>query len=750
MHSEHEHSHECSHTHTHAHAHDAESCHSHEHGPEQKRHVPGTKRTVFGIVDLDCPDCAKKIRRAASSVEGVLCADLLFASRKLVVEHTGDPSAIISAVARVGEKLEILDNTSPSGQQPFWQSTRFRLTALSGVMLIAAVVSEFLLGADLLTVRALYALAVVSGGALTAISGVKAATSGFSFDMNFLMTLAVTGAIIIGEWMEAATVVFLFSLGNALESYTLDRTTRSIRDLINLTPPTAEVRREGVESSVAVDELLVGDVILISPGARIPADAVVLSGESAVNQAPITGESVPEWKVEGKEVFAGSINGTGYLEARVTRSAQHSTISKIVELVEEAQSKKSPVERVVDKFARHYTPVVIVLAACIALLPPLFGEPFAPWFYRALALLVVSCPCALVISTPVSIAAAVSNAARSGVLVKGGAYIEQMASLDSIAFDKTGTLTHGKPSVTDVIGLGMEEREVLRLAAVVEHRSEHPFGRAIVEHALALAIEYDVEGTFYAIAGKGARLTSENHDLYVATPEALEQMGVDLDGIRSHIEELRSDAKSVSVLSESGRVLGILAVADTLRDEASQTIADLRKAGIKHVALLTGDNELTASALARKVGITEVHAALLPEHKVDVVRHMASQGKVAMVGDGMNDAPALAAADIGIAMGAAGTDVALETADIALMGDDLTKIPLALGLSRRAMRIIRQNIVFALLVKAVAVLLVFPGLLTLWLAIAADTGAALIVILNGMRLLRTHHSDRSSHTTSSA
>ena len=696
-----------------------------------------TTRTTFHVVDLDCPECAKKVHGAARRVKGVMSAELLFSSAKLVVEHTGPAEDIIRAVANVGNRIAIDSHHTSEPTGPFLlRNRRALLTLISGVLVATAYLAARA-GAPVLTERGLLAAAIVVGGYMPVIAGMKAAFGGFSFDMNFLMTLAVMGAVIIGEWTEGATVIFLFSLGNTLEAYTLERTRRSIRELIDLAPAVATVRRNGSETTVPASDLQIGDTVLVMPGARIPADAVVTAGESAVNQAPITGESVPEWKSPGSEVFAGSINGNGYLEGQVSRAASDTTLAKIIRLVEEAQAKKSPIERFVDRFARYYTPSVIGLAVAVAVVPSLFGAPFGPWFYRALSLLVVSCPCALVISTPVSIAAAIANAARNGVLVKGGAYIEQAGSLAVMAFDKTGTVTLGKPSVTDVLSLGQMARdEVLALAASVEDRSEHPFGQAIVHLARQKNIAYEPVSDFQALSGRGARGRTPRGEMWVASPEALAEVGVDLDAAGETVERLRWDGKTVSVLSDGKRALGIMAVADTVRPEAQEAISGLKKAGIRRLVMLTGDNERTAQALASAVGITEVYAGLLPQEKVEVLRNLAAAGKVAMVGDGINDAPALAAADIGIAMGVAGTDVALETADIALMGDDLRKLPFAIELSRSAMRIVRQNVAFSIAVKLAAVALVFPGLLTLWLAIAADTGAALVVILNGMRLLR--------------
>jgi len=710
--------------------------------------APGhAQRTTFRVIDLDCPECARKVHDAAKRVPGVLAADLLFSSAKLIVEHTGPAEEIVSAVARVGEKIQVDDPVARAETGHFiFRNQRALMTVISGLGIALAWATETMSPGNLLLHRSLYLAAILAGGYIPALTGLKAVLGGFSFDMNFLMTVAVIGAAGIGDWREAATVIFLFSLGNALEAYTLERTRKSITDLIDLAPKSATVRRDGDEVDVPADTLQPGEVVLIRPGESVPADAVVVLGESAVSEAAITGEPNPEWKTPGSEVFAGSVNGNGYFEARVLRAASDSTLAKIVRLVEEAQAKKAPVERFTDRFARYYTPVVIGLALAVAIVPPLLGAEFGPWFYRALTLLVVSCPCALVISTPVSIAAAVSNAARNGVLVKGGVHIEQASRLRAVAFDKTGTITMGRPSLTDVISLSsLSEDDVLALAASAEHRSDHPFAQAVVEGAAARGVQYEPAEHFEALSGKGLKAHTLNGDIWVVSPEVLGELGAEAGnaeagGIPGKAREiasrLRRNGKSVSAVSDGKKVLGLLAVADTIRPGTPGVIKSLRDVGIERIVMLTGDDEQTARALASEAGIDEVRAGLLPQDKVTEIEKISRSLPVAMVGDGINDAPALAAADIGVAMGAAGTDVALETADIALMGDDLGKLVYAIELSRRTMRIVRQNVVFSLVVKLLAVALVFPGLLTLWLAIAADTGAALVVILNGMQLLQ--------------
>ncbi len=577
---------------------------------------------------------------------------------------------------------------------------------------------------------------------------------------------------------EGALVVFLFSLGETLEGYTMERARRGIRSLMELAPAEATVLRpctdceehlgrslpdgtayEGGpcpwcdphEERVDVSQVAVGDTVLVRPGERIPVDGVVLRGSSSVDQAPVTGESVPVEKGPGDELFAGTVNGEGALEVEVTRLAADSTISRIIHMVEEAQARKAPSQRWVDRFARYYTPAVVGLAILIAAVPPLlFGQPFLEpptgghgWLYRALALLIIACPCALVISTPVSIVSGISNAARHGVLVKGGAYLEAAGSLRVIALDKTGTLTRGKPAVTDVIPAGdRSTEEVLTLAAGVESRSEHHLAQAIVAAARQRGIHFASAQDFQALTGRGASGLVDGVRVYIGNLTLFADEGVRIPAeIEARIERLEEEGKTTMALATATdghwEFWGIIGVADTVRPDAREAIAALKRLSIRRTVMLTGDNERTARAVAAQAGVDEVRANLLPEEKVAAVEGLlAEYGEVAMVGDGVNDAPALARATVGIAMGGAGTDQALETADIVLMADDLSKLPFAIRLSRRTLGVIRQNIGFSLLVKAVFMALAIPGMATLWMAVFADMGASLIVILNGMRLLR--------------
>ena len=740
---------------------------------------------------MDCADCAAKLEKGVARLEGVLHCAVNFATAKMSVEYDVealDYRAIVERIRRLG--YDVVDEEAEGVPAPeaesggvrgllrfMWGKRRDTLTLISGLLILLAFALETP-GVSRTVTHALYAAAIVTGGFYVARKGITGAWINRELDINFLMTIAAIGAAAIGAWEEGALVVFLFSLGETLESYTMDRARNAIRSLMELAPAEATVLRpctdceehrgqplpdgsryqggpcpwcEVHEQRVPVAELAVGDVILVRPGERIPMDGRVIRGASTVNQAPITGESIPVVKEPGDEVFAGTINGEGALEVEVTRLAEDNTLSRIIHMVEEAQAQKAPSQRWVDRFARYYTPAVVALAVLIAIVPPVFfGQPFLEpptgghgWLYRALALLIIACPCALVISTPVSIVSAISNAARNGVLVKGGAYLEAAGGLRVVAFDKTGTLTRGEPGVTDVIPLdGYSSEALLAVAAAVESRSEHPLARAIVAEAEQRDISFTPAEDFQALTGRGARGRLDGSIVHIGNRTLLSELQVPLpEALAAHVERLEKEGKTVMVVvaSTDGRVapIGLIAVADVVRPEARETVAALKRAGIRRTVMLTGDNERTAQAIAAQVGIDEVRANLLPEEKVDTVEQLlAEYDQVAMVGDGVNDAPALARATVGIAMGGAGTDQALETADMVLMADDLSKLPFAMQLSRQTLRIVRQNIAFSLVVKAAFMALAIPGLATLWMAVFADVGASLVVILNGMRLLQ--------------
>jgi Cd2+/Zn2+-exporting ATPase len=559
-------------------------------------------------------------------------------------------------------------------------------------------------------------------------------------DMNLLMVVAILGATAIGDWFEASTVAFLFALSLALEAWSVGRARRAVAALMNLAPPVARlVFENGGEEEVPPDRVPLGHHFLVRPGERIPLDGRVVRGASDVNQAPITGESVPVPKTPGQEVFAGTINGDATLTIECTKPAEETTLAHIIRLVGEAQARRAPSELWVDRFARVYTPTVMAIAFAVMVIPPLFfGGTWQEWFYRSLVLLVIACPCALVISTPVSIVAALAASARNGVLIKGGLYVEAPARLAAIAMDKTGTLTEGTPTVVEVVPLsGHDENELLERAAALEARSTHPLARAILAHAHKRGITIRPAEDCQITQGKGATGRFNGQDYWLGSHRHLEERRQETEEVHRRLEALSAAGRTVVVVGNASHVCGFIALADTVRPEAKQTLQSLRDAGVKHIVMLTGDNRGTAEAIAREVGVDEVHADLLPADKVNAVEDLvAKYGRVAMVGDGVNDAPALGRATLGIAMGSAGSDAAIEVADIALMSDDLSKLPWLIRHSRRTLAVIRQNIGFSLAVKVLFVILTFVGYSSLWAAIAADTGASLLVIFNALRLLK--------------
>jgi Cd2+/Zn2+-exporting ATPase len=553
------------------------------------------------------------------------------------------------------------------------------------------------------------------------------------------MLVAAAGAIVLGEWSEAAAVVFLFAVAQALEARTMERARRAVRALMDLSPSEALMRDGHLERKVDVSEVPVGAVVIIKPGEKIPLDGEVVSGASAVNQAPVTGESLPIDKVPGDEVFAGTINGRGALDVRVTRLGKDSTLARIIHLVEKAQAQRAPSQTFVERFARVYTPAVLVLAAAVAVVPPLvFDASWSVWVYRALVLLVVSCPCALVISTPVSIVAALAGAARKGVLVKGGVHLERAGRVRCVAFDKTGTLTRGAPEVVEVVALnGLSVPGVIALAAAIEQRSEHPIARAILEFAEKSNVSAPAASDVSALAGRGAEGWVDGARVVLGNHQLFEERRLCSPAFHARLEELGARGQTPILVARDGEGVGIISVVDRPRDQARDALELLRQHGVTSLVMLTGDSQGTAKAIAAALGIEEYLAELLPEDKVAAITDLRRRhGMVAMVGDGVNDAPALASADVGIVMGAAGSDAALETADVALMADELLKIPYAFRLSRAVVRNIKTNLTISLVLKAAFVVAAAAGVATLWMAVLADTGASIIVIANALRLLR--------------
>ena len=714
----------------------------------------GRQLMVFRVEGMDCADCAAKLTGMVGSLDQVLEAEVNFGAGLLTVTHDGQSDVVQSVsqrVAEAGYKVQLdHDAADATPAATGWRrllprDQREWRTWASGAGLLVGVVAQ-LAGAPEWASRAFYALSVIVGGWPLARAGWAALRTTRSLDMNALMTLAVAGAMIIGEWTEAATVVFLFAVGTLLESRTMDRARQSIRALMNLAPSKATLIHGDHTEEVVVEQLTVGDRILIKPGERIPMDGTVEAGHTAVDQSPITGESIPVDKEPGDPVYAGAINGAGAIEVQVTRRATDNTLARIVRMVEEAQGRRAPSQRFVDRFSRVYTPAVIVLAVGIAVIPPLLlGAPFLDWLYRALILLVISCPCALVVSTPVTVVSAIANAARQGILIKGGAYLEAAGALRAIAFDKTGTLTRGAPQVTDVVSLnGHTEEQLLTIAAVIEGSSEHTLAAPIVEAARHRGLVVPRAGDFRALAGRGAAAAIGGSSYVIGSPQMMAEYALLTGDAEAAVGRLQSDGKTVTLvacqngceLAQGAHLIGVIGLADGVRDEAPAAMAGLKAEGIAHTVMLTGDSQAAAQTVAQRIGIDDVRAELLPGQKVDAVEELlARYGATAMVGDGVNDAPALARANVGIVMGAMGTDVALETADIALMSDDLTKIPALIRLSKRSRRVIAQNIVLALTLKGIFLALALAGQATLWMAVFADVGASLIVTLNGMRML---------------
>lgn len=696
--------------------------------------------TDIRIIGLDCVGCAAKLEKWISKVSGVEAAQVNPGASKITVTHQGPISEILTTIEKMGYSGKVDEGRRARRQTvSFWKSNKYVIpTLISLVMLVLGFIAEKA-GAPAKIPTAFFLAGIVLGGFQQARNGFLVLINARELDMNILMTAAVVGAAAIGQFEEAVTVVFLFSLGNALQGYTLDKTRNSIRTLMDLAPNEALVSRDGAETILPVDEIVIGDVIIVKPGERIPMDGKVVAGFSSVNQAPITGESLPVEKNAGDEVYAGTINERGSLEIAITKLAKDNTIFRIIDMVEEAQGQRAPSQQFVDKFAKCYTPLVILGAALMTSIPPLaFGQPFIKWFYEAMAMLLVACPCALVISTPVSIVSAIGSAAKRGVLIKGGAYLEEAGSLSVIAFDKTGTLTTGRPRVTDVIPVnGSSPQDIIAIAAAIESRSKHPLGEAILRHAQENGATIPQVANFEAILGKGAKGDVNNKSYQIGNARFFAEKKINLDLISNKVAALQNEGKTVMLLGDKENILGIIAVADVLRENSRQAIESLKKAGVKRVIMLTGDNQFTAQAIATKAGVDEFRADLLPEDKVLLINGLlARYGKVAMVGDGVNDAPAMAISTVGIAMGVAGSDAALETADIALMTDDLSTLSYVINLSRKTLSIIKQNIAFALVIKGLILLQVIPGWLTLWLAVAGDMGSSLLVTLNGMRLLR--------------
>jgi len=709
--------------------------------------APAASSTSLRLIveGLDCAEEINLIKKALAHQPGIKELKFFLVTRE--VEVYFDPEKIqekeiISRINKMGLKAETVKERGEVGRKKTEDiGNRNRrllvLTAIAGGLTLLGIFLSWL-GIKEEISLAIYLLAILTGGTHIARKGLAAARH-LSLDMNFLMTIAVIGAAFIGEWVEAAVVVFLFSLAQLLENYSLDRARRAIRSLMDLAPKKALVRRNGQEIEVDVATIQLGEQVIVRPGEKIPLDGVVRNGRSEVNQAPITGESMPVLKQPGDKVFAGSINQRGSLEIQVTHLSGDTTLDRIIHLVEEAQSQKAPSQSFVEKFARWYTPLVVLSAVLVAVIPvAVLGYSFDEWLYRALVLLVIACPCALVISTPVTIVAGLTKSANLGILIKGGVHLENSGKWQTIVFDKTGTLTKGKPEVIDIVPLeNMSQEEILRLAATVESRSEHHLARAIIEKAEEWRLAVEEPTDFQSLTGRGAQARINGHLYFIGNHRLFEEKKLCTPELDKLMDKLESANYSLVIIGDETKALGVIIIADALRPEASRSLRELRALGVKKLMMLTGDNRKTAEVLARQLEMDDFAAELLPEDKIEAIRSLIAQGeKVAMVGDGVNDAPALAMATTGIAMGTAGTDAALETADIALMKDNLLGLPLVVQLGKKTLKIIKQNITLALLIKFIFFALTIPGLATLWMAVFADMGASFIVIFNGLRLLR--------------
>jgi Cd2+/Zn2+-exporting ATPase len=700
-------------------------------GPEPD---PGRAQR-YRVDGMDCAACAQTVAKVVTALDGVRAARVSFGNATLTVEGDVAPGRVSAAVARAGYRAAPVTRRAAAPVAPFWRRDARAVSTLAAVAVLAAAVAASLAGAPRAVAEPLYLAAMAVGGwpiARAALAGLRRG----ALDMNVLMTLAALGAVGIGSYAEGAWVLVLFAVGTTLENDAFDRTRRSVAELMELAPPRARVvGADGDERLVPVEEVAAGACFAVRPGERIALDGEVLEGASSVDEAPITGESVPVEKAPGSMVFAGTLNAHGALTVRATRAAADSTLARVAALVDEAQGSRAPSERFVDRFARLYTPLVFVAALAVAVVPVALGGDLDTWLYRALALLIVACPCSLVISIPVAVVSAVGRAARDGVLVKGGQALEDLARVRTVAIDKTGTLTDGMPALGHVRVLdGRSADEALALVAAVESRSEHPLARALVAAARERGLDVRAPDGFRAFPGTGVGARLGGDELWAGGPRmAAERLGA----MPEEALWLEARGETAIVLGDDDRAIAVFGLADQARPEAAEAVTALRDAGVRRVVMLTGDTARVAASVSARVGAGEYRAGLLPEDKLHAVEALErDDGPVAMVGDGINDAPALAAATVGVAMGAAGTDAALESADVALMSDDLARLPEAVAGARRATRVMRQNVVASLAVKAVFVVLAPLGLVTLVLAVAADMGMSLLVTLNGLRLLR--------------
>ncbi len=691
---------------------------------------------IIPIEGMQSSDSIFVLEQGVRRIDGVLAVNVNYASQRMRVEFDSQKTNL----AAIREQIKALGYSFPvEGMQKWYQTNReliFSVTA--GVLvLVGWVGGQFLNFPSVLSI-ALYLTAYVLGGWDVSQHALHALRERH-FDTDLLMVTAAIGAALLGDFAEGAFLLFLFSLGHALEERALDRARSAISALADLTPKTALVRHDGKETELPIDQIQIDDVVIVRPGVRVSVDAEILNGQSGIDQSPITGESVPVDKAPGDKVFAGSINGEGALEVKVTRLAKDNTLSRVMKMVEEAQTQRSPTQQLMERFERVFVPVVLVVTVLIIVVPPLFGVPFQTSFLRAMTLLVAASPCALALGTPATILAGIGRAAQKGVLIKGGAHLENLGKLKAIAFDKTGTITHGHPEVTQVLPLVKDysEDKLLALAAALENRSGHPLAQSVVRAAQAKKLSLPAVSEVESITGRGLQASIDGQPVVVGNLKLMDEKHVDVSAdTRKYVEALQAEGQTIMIVALEGTVLGLIALADTLRNDAVDTMKALKDAGVQHTIMLTGDNARVAANIATQVGLTDFRADLMPEDKLTVIKDLTRKyGEVAMVGDGVNDAPALANATVGIAMGGAGTDVALETADVALMSDDLSKLPFAVGLGRMTRAVILQNLVIALGVIALLVVASLFGIVSIGIAVLFHEGSTIVVALNALRLL---------------
>lgn len=691
----------------------------------------------YRLENLSCASCAEKFEKNLNALDSVEDVKLNFGASKLSVSGNATIEELEQAGAFDGIKVIPVSDKRVIERIPFLKRRENIISFISLLFLVPGVILSFIHDESYLPAIALFTLAIVVGGMDIFRTGIKNVVT-FEFDIKALMSIAIIGAVIIGEWREAAIIVFLFAVSEALEAYSVNKARQSIQSLIDIAPAMATVKRNESIVQLRTEEIKIGDILVVKPGEKIAMDGQVLAGQSTINQAAITGESVPVFKQQGDEVFAGTLNEEGALEIIVTKLVGDTTLAKIIHLVEEAQAEKAPSQKFVDKFAKYYTPAIMIIAALVMVVPPLLGADWQPWIYQGLAVLVVGCPCALVISTPVAIVTAIGNAARQGVLIKGGVHLEETGHIKAMAFDKTGTLTKGYPEVVDFeVADGVQKESLLQAVRAIEEMSQHPLAKAIVSYVQSMQLEEVQAINFQSVTGKGAYGEVNGKKIYIGSIDWATELTTIPQPMLQLAEQYQKQGKSVMAIVNEQQFAGILTVMDPVREESRQVLQRLKAIGMERIVMLSGDAPATAKAIGEPLGMTEIHGGLMPDQKLDAIKGLSERyGRVAMVGDGVNDAPALAAASIGIAMGGAGTDAALETADIALMGDDLEKLPYTIALSRKTLRVIKENIAFALGLKVIALLLIIPGWLTLWIAIFADMGATLLVIFNSLRLMR--------------